>query len=488
LKGFPAQWSAYWSPDNQKITYTDSNTTSEPGEEREWNWDIYVMDSDGSNIVNLSSHAATDIDSHWSPDGARLCFASNRAGNFELYTIAADGTDLQRLTDTARDEFVPRWSPDGSRIVFASPAELGNDLFLMDLEGGPTANLTDHPGNDSDPWWSPDGRKIVFTSNRDGNQEIYAIHVDGSSSTRLTFDPSSEANPAYSNDGRYVAFGSLRDGLGPERYGYEQIYIMHADGSKPHRVTLAPTGGSSQASFSADDERLLFSSWREGNQGVYVIGRHGSDEVRLTPNPHSEFFEVVMSEGADVGLELLERSRQVSPDARFTTDGETEALGAQLLSRDRVEEAARVLELLRSWSPSNTAAQDMLRRAYLRLGRDTPPASGEILTLLRWDAASGVEVFRNLLTRYPGWYLVRPEELLALATSLVDRRAVGDAAMVLEAALEKHPRDSSLRTKLASAYLATGQRELAIDELERVLALDDEYQEARELLDRIQKN
>lgn len=72
--------------------------------------------------------------------------------------------------------------------------------------------------------------QLAFASNRDGNYEIYVTHADGSSPARLTNNAATDAQPAWSPDGTKIAFASNRD-------GDFEIYIMDADGSHPMRLT-----------------------------------------------------------------------------------------------------------------------------------------------------------------------------------------------------------------------------------------------------------
>ena len=88
--------------------------------DRDGNAEVYVMNADGSDPLNLTRNPAEDWYPAWSPDCRRIVFMSNRDGNFEIYTMRSDGSEVRRLTaDTAMDER-PAWSPDGRKIAFGS--------------------------------------------------------------------------------------------------------------------------------------------------------------------------------------------------------------------------------------------------------------------------------------------------------------------------------------------------------------------------------
>jgi len=79
-----------WSPDSEKIIFNSA---------RDGNSEIYVVNIDGSNLRNLTTHPADDgiWFSPWSPDGAKIVFTSNRDGKWEIYTMNADGSDQRKL-------------------------------------------------------------------------------------------------------------------------------------------------------------------------------------------------------------------------------------------------------------------------------------------------------------------------------------------------------------------------------------------------------
>ena len=125
------------------------------------NLEIYVMDSDGSDPVNLTNDPYDDRFPAWSPDGNRLAFASSRVGNFELYVMDADGSNLVRLTQERGYDRVPAWSPDGTKIAFFtdrdgsySDSSKNYEIYVMDADGSNQVRLTNNSAWDGQPTWS----------------------------------------------------------------------------------------------------------------------------------------------------------------------------------------------------------------------------------------------------------------------------------------------------------------------------------------------
>jgi TolB protein len=108
--------------------------------------DIWVMNADGSNKKRLTGNGATNWAPSWHPDGKRIIFASNMddwredlktfGHNFELYLINADGSGLERLTTNSVFDSFPMFSPDGRKLAFASNRNKENpratDIYIAD--------------------------------------------------------------------------------------------------------------------------------------------------------------------------------------------------------------------------------------------------------------------------------------------------------------------------------------------------------------------
>ena len=91
--------------------------------------------------------------------------------------INPDGTGLQEVTSGPFDDREPHWSPDGARLAFSSDRGGNYDVWILTLATGEVRRLTTNAANDSMPAWSPDGREIAFVSDR-AERGIYAHAVE----------------------------------------------------------------------------------------------------------------------------------------------------------------------------------------------------------------------------------------------------------------------------------------------------------------------
>lgn len=243
------------------------------GTNRDGNDEIYVMNGDGSGLINLTDNPASDNAPVWSPDGTQLVFESNRDGNLELYVMNADGSGQTNVTNNPTEDLQPAWSYDGKQIAFSSDRDGNHEIYVMNADGSHPTRLTDDPAFDELPDWSPDGTQIAFTTDRDGNIEIYAMSADGSNPTNLTNSPGEAAFPRWSPDGTHIAFIHNPNGK-------SEIYTMGVDGSNPTRLTDF-SGGVGGQHWSPDGTQIIFDTAGD----IYVMNADGSGQMRLTDNP-----------------------------------------------------------------------------------------------------------------------------------------------------------------------------------------------------------
>jgi len=243
---------------------------------RDGNFEIYRMNSDGTELLRLTNNTAQDGSPVWSFDGTQIAFGSDREGNFEIYKMNADGTNPINLTNNAATDAGAAWSPDGQRIAFSSNRDGSDEIYIMNVDGSNPVRLTYNSANDGGPDWSPDGSKIVFVSNRDGNEEIYVMNSDGSNQTRLTNQAGADRQPSWSPDGTRIAF------TGNDPTG--AVWIMNADGSNAHALN----DWGSDPDWSPDGTQITFVGPKTSSDEISVINADGTNSINLTNNPATD--------------------------------------------------------------------------------------------------------------------------------------------------------------------------------------------------------
>lgn len=286
---------------------------------RDGNSEIYMMNPDGSNPVNLSNHPDSDASAAWSPDGTRIAFVSRRDGDSEIYVMSADGSGFANLTHHPDSDYFPVWSPDGEHIAFQSDREstgpvlsiepkislsgFNLEIFVMNVDGTGQTNVSNDSAWDAYPSWSPDGDRIVFESDRDEEgpvilvldglgHEIYVVDADGDHLANLSNSPEDDGRPRWSPAGGKIVFESYRD-------GNREIYTMNPDGTGQMRLTNNP-GGDSYPSWSPDGDWITFHSDRDGNSEIYKMTKDGLAVTRLTTSPEWDWGPSWSPDGADI--------------------------------------------------------------------------------------------------------------------------------------------------------------------------------------------
>jgi Tol biopolymer transport system component len=240
------------------------------------NNEIYLMNSDGSNVRRLTNDPDSDTELTWSPDGSRIIFTSyNADANIENYVMAADGSNRQSITEWFGSDMA--WSPDGTKILFGAYGDLSGDIFVVDADGTNPRPLTSNDYDEAYPAWSPDGSQIVYAVRQEGHEDLYIMDADGGNLRPLTDDAPSDLYPAWSPDGTQIAFQSDRD-------GDNIIYLIGVDGSNLRPLSSEP-GDGYEPSWSPDGTQIAFASYRESNASeIYVANADGSNLRRLTNN------------------------------------------------------------------------------------------------------------------------------------------------------------------------------------------------------------
>jgi serine/threonine protein kinase len=248
--------------------------------EDERGFNLYRLDMETGETVQLTDHPAHDIAPVVSPDGLRVAFLSRRDGNFDLYVVGIEGGRALRLVDTPFDIRAAVWSPDGARLYYTSDerGDGSSDILSVAADGSDLRLIYTDGTRCGDLAISPDGRTLVFVSGepRDATTwELRRLDLETGNVQRLTRNREKESSPHILPDGSilYTTDGD----------GYSSVALMDADGGN-RRVVMDSPGYDWGARLSADGTALVFTSDMSGRDAIYRLDWEmppGNGEARL---------------------------------------------------------------------------------------------------------------------------------------------------------------------------------------------------------------
>jgi len=205
--------------------------------DRDGDWEIYAMEGSECNIVKLTDNTFKDNLPAISPDGTKIAFVSNRDGwNSEIFVMDIDGSNVIQLTNT-KDPYhsghpwhsSPEWSPDGTKIAYTEgPAARNAQVRIMNSDGTGQRLLANSPSDCGIPDWI-NNYQVAFESREcsgcSNNYRIDVMNIDETGRHTLVDTNYRELAPRFSLDGSQFVFTSDRD-ENPQRKN-DEVYIRH---------------------------------------------------------------------------------------------------------------------------------------------------------------------------------------------------------------------------------------------------------------------
>jgi TolB protein len=265
-----------WSPDNSRILFGTYHDTHR---------DIYVMNADGSNIIQLTNNPVNTIQTSkdWSPDGNKIVYSNDSNGNYELYIVNADGSGITNITNHPAEDFMARWSPDGTKIAFGS-TRTGSpvNIYLINADGSNPSTLSvSDQSDDQNLTWSPDGSKIAFNQLRSPSEEaIMIMNSDGSNHQELFVSENIRSLAKWSPDGKQIAICALADG---SQEGEEQIFLINF-GQTAGKFQVVNTQANCEGSplWSPDGTQILYSKAPNADEfALFIMNADGSGQQKI---------------------------------------------------------------------------------------------------------------------------------------------------------------------------------------------------------------
>jgi TolB protein len=244
---------------------------------RDGNSEIYIMNSDGTNIKRLTHNNVADTHPVLSPNGQKIAFISlDTFSQSQLWTMNTDGSNLRQITGLETDSEgnrlpwgcgYPSWSFDGTKIVVVA-GDFGGliKLYLYSPDGSWKQNLGTPAYFDGCrfPEFSPDGKSVLY--NADGawaKTPVRVISLEGQPERELIADG---FQPTYSPNGSMLAYNHAGT-----------IWVANPDGTNPRNLG-ARVDEQSNIDFNNRSDRIVFS--RDGD--LWDIKPDGTEQCQLT--------------------------------------------------------------------------------------------------------------------------------------------------------------------------------------------------------------
>lgn len=227
--------------------------------------DLFSCNLDGSELVQVTSTPGIEeYTPAVSPDGRKIAFAAvGTGGDFEIFVMDIDGGNRVQLTNNDSEDSEPRWAPSGTSIVYKS----GNEIQVINVNSKIVTSLATDFQNGA-PDFTADGQTVIFHSTRagDGFYHLYKVPSAGGAVTvYLNLPGSHQLYPRLSPDGLKLLY--YRSDVG-------ERFLTLGGGTKAGPVT----DSGNTVYWSADSEWVAFNRINGSFLDLVVSKPDGSEE------------------------------------------------------------------------------------------------------------------------------------------------------------------------------------------------------------------
>jgi dipeptidyl aminopeptidase/acylaminoacyl peptidase len=329
------------SPDGKTVAFV---VTTYDKAENTGNSNIFLVQSDGGDVRQLTNAKKINNTPRWMPDGKSTAFVSTRDGESQIWVISVTGGEATKVTSISTEVSGLVVSPDGKYFAFSSDVypDLPNDkanherneqrekskvkakflttlpyrvwdtwkddkrshVFVVPTSGGEAKDITpgdyDSPpidiGGNVDFAFSPDSKEVCFVRNTDPmvaistNNDLFVVPASGGEAKRITENKANDNQPLYSPSGKYIEYRAMaRPGFEADRY---RLMLYERASGKLVNLTEDFDRSPDDVVWSPDEKSLYFDADDQGNHSVYRVDVSTKKVQQLTNKMYVSDLEI----------------------------------------------------------------------------------------------------------------------------------------------------------------------------------------------------
>ncbi len=252
------------------------------------NYEIYIMNPDGSEQVNLTQHRANDVGAVWSPTGEKILFVSDRGGVRDLYMMNSDGSNVRRVFKRKIEAWrtSPTWSPNGKQFAYV---HINWDLLTFIIYIATLGEQEEeHLVEGFDPAWSPEGTEIACAI--DDRLTLINVHTGAQKQLLPKKAMNWQRYPSWSAAGDKLAFAWNKHQIPPvlDRDLHNEwiknltIYIINRDGTDLKQLVDEAGPRADYPVLSPNGKEVLYTQEINGFLQIFKLDVNSGIRTQLT--------------------------------------------------------------------------------------------------------------------------------------------------------------------------------------------------------------
>lgn len=267
------------SPDGDVIAYI-----SDKGGNPEV-WLHSLISGNGRQLTNLGQAGLNALS--WSPDGEWIAFSGNRYGNYDIWKVSVESGQIHQMTDNDLYEVNPSWTPDSERILYVKLNDTWTDHEVISINSMDASEvITLEQDKDFFDYGygrtfgfaqvSPNGENFLFRSHRNGWINYWIKPLDGGEAQPVFREEADQSNASWSPDGSRILFTSNYNGT-------HKLNVVRVNGRSNVTLVDPEMGVVSDPAWSPDGDQIAYAlETPTSPKDLFVVGINDDNARQLT--------------------------------------------------------------------------------------------------------------------------------------------------------------------------------------------------------------